>query len=1135
MVLSLRSFSLNVGMRSDLAGLRTLIQQFKFDIIFLQEIRATKIDIEGKIGDLGYSCEVNIDTEDLSRPGVAFVWKSSLPLTNVENLLQCRMQVAFINGYAFLNIYAPSGAGKRLERSMFFAEEVFRIFHLFKGFSWVMGGDYNSILSPLDVENGTGYDQKKCPQLLDLVSGLGLTDVFRCFYPRKREFTFFRPNTAPSRLDRFYVSLNLNNQVTSVRHVASLSDHHGIYFDASLDIIKVPVDASSCKSSYWKLNNMILKDEELKLSFGELWAWLQDLKPEFPDIADWWDEAVKPSIKQLCINYSRERNRRRAASKYFSFAYLKVALADKNWSEVARTRQKLKQLIDEDMYGSIVRSRFGGNASSEVASIFHSNIEMRNGKKNSLSKLKINGKIEENVDVIEEEVIGFFNALFNGHHDSSLVDTGVPFNPDYVGLQQFLSGLGSLPDDVKNTMEEQLTLEELEYVVFHSKNNKSPGLDGISYEFFKFSWDLIQQDLLKVFQCQLDRKRIVASNREGVTRLCPKTSSVPAVNELRPITLLNSDYKLLSKVLVKRLRPNLPYVITSGQLCTVGKKNILYGISNILSTIHNVKLRKSQACIISLDFFKAYDRVFLDFLLKVMAQMNFGSCFISWIEMLHHGAKTRFILNFLTSAIEVKFSIRQGDPIAMILYIIYIEPLLNVLEKKLVGFKVFNVVQRQFFVDEKIEAYCDDVNVVTDDLMDFDRLSDTVIKFESYSGAILSRNNKCKVMGLGKWSTKSDWPVPWLDSASVIKIFGIFISNNYSEIVRVNWEYRLEKFKSAIMAWSSRSLASIQQKVEVVKVFGLSRIYYVASILPLGVGFVKKIESIIGKFIWSGSGLLRIALDELKNDKGSGGLNLPCILSMNKALMSSQCIRLLNSGDTKSIGHMEYWMGSFLVNILPWMNVASNSYDTPQYYSQLGDCLATLMINETLTVSSVKTLTNRAIYKSLVNSPIPKIVVDNPGLNYSRIWKRLHKYVPNENQDIMLKLLHNKLPVKERLHRIGIIDTSVCMYCAGQVADIVHYFCCCLKTRRTWSWLRLKILNMSDAILLSSNWELLNLNFPNVSNAAEIVWLVGHYVGFTWKYCQKEETELKLEEFFGFLSFKYRESGFESRDLAWLN
>ena len=49
--------------------------------------------------------------------------------------------------------------------------------------------------------------------------------------------------------------------------------------------------------------------------------------------------------------------------------------------------------------------------------------------------------------------------------------------------------------------------------------------------------------------------------------------------------------------------------------------------------------------------------------------------------MLHVGAKTRFILQFLSKAIEVNFSIRQGDPLAMLLYIIYIEPLLLYLER----------------------------------------------------------------------------------------------------------------------------------------------------------------------------------------------------------------------------------------------------------------------------------------------------------------------------------------------------------------------------------------------------------------------------------------------------------------------
>ena len=120
----------------------------------------------------------------------------------------------------------------------------------------------------------------------------------------------------------------------------------------------------------------------------------------------------------------------------------------------------------------------------------------------------------------------------------------------------------------------------------------------------------------------------------------------------------------------------------------------MFGVSNIISSILDVKKRGDQACLVSLDFFKAYDRVLLDFLVRVMKKMNLGDLFTSWISMLHEGARTRFILTSLTRAIEVVFSIRQGDPLAMILYIIYIEPLLIVLERDMVGLKVHNMEQK---------------------------------------------------------------------------------------------------------------------------------------------------------------------------------------------------------------------------------------------------------------------------------------------------------------------------------------------------------------------------------------------------------------------------------------------------------
>ena len=56
--------------------------------------------------------------------------------------------------------------------------------------------------------------------------------------------------------------------------------------------------------------------------------------------------------------------------------------------------------------------------------------------------------------------------------------------------------------------------------------------------------------------------------------------------------------------------------------------------------------------------------------------MNFSSTFIAWILLLHHEADTCLLLSFMTKPISLTFSIRQGDPLSMVLFILYIEPLL---------------------------------------------------------------------------------------------------------------------------------------------------------------------------------------------------------------------------------------------------------------------------------------------------------------------------------------------------------------------------------------------------------------------------------------------------------------------------
>ena len=1019
---NIRFLSLNIGMKNNLAGLSTMLLNLKLDVAFLQEIRMSDEQLGSQVGRYGYDAKTNINLEDPSKPGTAIVWRSILPVKDVTIIVGCRAQVAYLGGYALLNIYAPSGSDKKYERGSFFSKEIFRALSLHSDSKWIVGGDFNCVLKPIDVENGTGFQQKNCPQLSDMVRAKKLKDVFRSLYPNSREFTFFRATAAPSRLDRFYLASDLLEGVGQVEHVASLSDHCGVVIEVKLQELTISPINREGRETYWKLNVAILKDDEFLDSFTDLWCWLRSLKSKYSDIADWWDLEAKPSIKEFCTIFSKRRSLRRKDAKKFWFAYLKTALNARNWEEVNRVKEKINTLLLQDASGYVIRSRFKNNASNEVASLFHANKEFKNSQKNSLKKLKINGAVVEDGTAIEEEVTNFFNALFNGHHNTRLENTGEAFVPDFSGLDTYLAGLGFLPDMVRDDMEKDFLIEELRDIVKECENNKSPGLDGLSYEFYKTTLDIIQDELLEVFQCQLNRKKIVDSNKEGVTRLAPKVDGVPSVDELRPITLLNCDYKMLSKWFVKRMKPVLHHIIKSGQLCTVGEKNILFGVSNILSSILTVKQMEVQACLISLDFFKAYDRVLLDFLIKVMEKMNFSSVFTAWMKMLHEGARTRFILGFLTPAIEVRFSIRQGDPLAMILYIIYIEPLLLALEKSLTGLRLPSVRQT-------LEAYCDDINLLTNDLKDFERMSVEVDKFECFSGAILSRDKKSKVVGFGKWANRELWPIPWLKPVDSIKIFGVYVCDSYRKLLTLNWDFRFKNFSDAIYSWSSRILDTLQQRVEVIRVFALSRVYYISSILPIRAAMVKKFESLMGKFIWQGSGkVLRVAIGELKNIHLAGGLNLPCLATMSDALLSSQCVRLIRCGDEKTMKHLDYWIGSLLAAVVPWLGQGAQAVEPHAYFTHLGECLTGIMISEVLSASTVSSLTNKMIYLDMASFPLPKVVRD-AAVDYGPVWRRIHSPVVHaEARDLLYLLVHNKLPVPERLFIIGLRLDPYCQY-----------------------------------------------------------------------------------------------------------
>ncbi len=113
----------------------------------------------------------------------------------------------------------------------------------------------------------------------------------------------------------------------------------------------------------------------------------------------------------------------------------------------------------------------------------------------------------------------------------------------------------------------------------------------------------------------------------GAVRLIPNVKGVPLASKLRPITLLNTDYKLLSKVLVGRLMQVLTSILRKGQLCSVKGRNIMQGAIFLWSTAEFMRQTNRRGFLLNLDFYHAYDRVCLPYVDRVLGAMWFGETF----------------------------------------------------------------------------------------------------------------------------------------------------------------------------------------------------------------------------------------------------------------------------------------------------------------------------------------------------------------------------------------------------------------------------------------------------------------------------------------------------------------------------
>ncbi|XP_062014434.1 uncharacterized protein LOC133730954 [Rosa rugosa] len=180
---------------------------------------------------------------------------------------------------------------------------------------------------------------------------------------------------------------------------------------------------------------------------------------------------------------------------------------------------------------------------------------------------------------------------------------------------------------------ELITLQEVKDAVFDLGATKALGPDGFSGVFYQSQWDTVRSIIHEAALQHQSTSSLLQVMNQSHLALIPKVKAPVTASQFRPIALCNFSYKILTKILVNRLKTFMPCLITENQSAFVSDRQIQDNIIVAHEIFHHLKLSKSgdnYAFGLKLDMNKAYDRIEWNFLQAVLLKMGFAD---RWVNL----------------------------------------------------------------------------------------------------------------------------------------------------------------------------------------------------------------------------------------------------------------------------------------------------------------------------------------------------------------------------------------------------------------------------------------------------------------------------------------------------------------------
>ncbi|GAU38174.1 hypothetical protein TSUD_264000 [Trifolium subterraneum] len=653
------------------------------------------------------------------------------------------------------------------------------------------------------------------------------------------------------------------------------------------------------------------------------------------------------------------------------------------------------------------------------------------------------------------------------------------------------------------------SMEEVRGVVEESDGNKSPGPDGFNFAFLKGAWEVISGDVMAFMHEFHVNARLPKALSSYFIALIPKSFNPQALGDFRPISLLGSMYKLVAKVLTKRLCLVMDSLVSKNQSAFIKGRLLVDDVLVINEIVDWVKKAKVKCEIFKVDFEKAYDSVSWSYLDYMLRRYGFDEKWRSSVRACVFAGSLSVLVNGCpTEQIDICKGLKQGDPLAPFLFILVAEGL-GALMNKAVELGFYKGIQlRSCGVNISHLQYADDTLFVGEVCVENLWTTKAILRWFELISGLKVNFFKSKLFGINVEDDFLSSAAAFL-KCNVERLPFIYLGLPVGANPRrmATWNPVLEVLQKRLASWKNKYVSLGGRVVLLNSVLAAIPIFYL-SLFKMPVGVWKKIVRLQRKFLWGGvastSKISWVNWRDVCRPNNEGGLGVKDLRIMNISLLTKWKWRLLSEGNSiwKFVLRDRYgggesgvsWMSRSLPTnkVSPWWNdlmvvglVGGVERLQHFFFKKIGNGdetsfwhdvwvgtqplkeeeeLCDMLLNILLPIQLSHTkdewrcqhsngglFSVRALYCYLAGIIVPPIVLDLELVtDLGFVWK---SFAPSKVIVFSWQLLLRRLPTKKNLFKRGILSDDskkICVLCPMNIECEGHLFGWCDFASTLW-------------------------------------------------------------------------------------